>query len=46
VDSAAFADKDFKLLTAEFGGEDEPEPDMPDASEDTPGESPEENKEA
>jgi small subunit ribosomal protein S1 len=40
VDSAAFADKDFKLLTAEFGAEDEQ-----DAS-DTEGDSPEENKEA
>ena len=40
VDSAAFADKDFKLLTAEFGTEDEQ-----DAS-DTEGDSPEENKEA
>lgn len=41
VDSAAFADKDFKLLTAEFGGEE----DQPEASDDTPGDSPEENKE-
>ena len=53
VDSAAFADKDFKLLTAEFGGEDEPEapeapetPEVPDAPEDTTGDSPEENSEA
>jgi len=45
VDSAAFADKDFKLLTAGFGGEDEPEAES-DASEDTSGDSPEENKEA
>jgi small subunit ribosomal protein S1 len=50
VDSAAFADKDFKLLTAEFGGEDEPEtpevPEVPETPEDTTGDSPEENKEA
>ena len=45
VDSAAFADKDFKLLTAEFGAEDEPE-EASDASEDTSGDTPEENKEA
>jgi small subunit ribosomal protein S1 len=45
VDSAAFADKDFKLLTAEFGAEDEPEA-ASDASEDTSGDNPEENKEA
>jgi small subunit ribosomal protein S1 len=42
VDSAAFADKDFKLLTAEFGGEE----DQPEASDDVPGDLPEENKEA
>jgi small subunit ribosomal protein S1 len=41
VDSAAFADKDFKLLTAEFGAEDQPE-----ASDDNPSDSPEENTEA
>jgi len=47
VDSAAFADKDFKLLTAEFGADDEPEafdpPETPDVS---PGELPVENPEA
>jgi len=49
VDSAAFADKDFKLLTAEFNTEGEPEEaseEAPDASEDTSGDNPEENKEA
>jgi len=49
VDSAAFADKDFKLLTAEFNTEGEPEEaseEAPDASEDTSGDDPEENKEA
>jgi small subunit ribosomal protein S1 len=47
VDSAAFADKDFKLLTAEFEAEDEPEAfESPEASEDSPGESTEENTEA
>ena len=47
VDSAAFADKDFKLLTAEFGAEEESEAaESPAASEDSPGESPEENTEA
>jgi small subunit ribosomal protein S1 len=53
VDSAAFADKDFKLLTAEFGAEDEPESassapesNASEASEDTSGDTPEENKEA
>jgi small subunit ribosomal protein S1 len=45
VDSAAFADKDFKLLTAQFGAEDEPE-EAPNASEDTSGDTPDENKEA
>jgi small subunit ribosomal protein S1 len=45
VDSAAFADKDFKLLTAEFHGEEETE-EAPEASDDTPDDSPEENKEA
>jgi small subunit ribosomal protein S1 len=45
VDSAAFADKDFKLLTAEFNTEDEPE-EASDASEDTSADNPEENKEA
>lgn len=43
VDSAAFADKDFKMLTAQFGGEEE---EAPDASEDTPGDAPAEDKEA
>jgi len=47
VDSAAFADKDFKLLTAEFDAEDEPEPfESTEASDDSPGESTEENTEA
>jgi small subunit ribosomal protein S1 len=47
VDSAAFADKDFKLLTAEFEAEDEPEAvEEPEASDDSPGESTEENTEA
>jgi len=48
VDSAAFADKDFKLLTAEFKAEEEEQdegaPDI--TSEDAPGESSGENKEA
>ncbi len=48
VDSAAFADKDFKLLTAEFKAEEEEQDEgAPDTSEDAPGESSgEENKEA
>ena len=47
VDSAAFADKDFKLLTAEFDAEGEPETsESPEASDDSPGESSEENTEA
>jgi len=47
VDSAAFADKDFKLLTAEFDSEDEPETfESAEASDDSPGESTEENTEA
>lgn len=47
VDSAAFADKDFKLLTAEFDVEDEPEPfESPEASDESPGESTAENTEA
>ena len=33
VDSAAFADKDFKLLTAEFQSEDEPEEEAPETPE-------------
>ena len=44
VDSAAFADKDFKLLTAEFKAEEEEE--TPDTSEEVPGESSGENTEA
>jgi small subunit ribosomal protein S1 len=47
VDSAAFADKDFKLLTAEFKAEEEEQDEgAPDTSEDAPGESSGENKEA
>jgi small subunit ribosomal protein S1 len=48
VDSAAFADKDFKLLTAEFKAEEEEEREegAPDISEDIPGEETGENKEA
>jgi small subunit ribosomal protein S1 len=48
VDSAAFADKDFKLLTAEFKADDEQEEEegVPDTSEETPGESSGENTEA
>jgi len=47
VDSAAFADKDFKLLTAEFEAEEEPDAfESPEASDDSPGESTEENTEA
>ncbi len=49
VDSAAFADKDFKLLTAGFNTEDEPEEasdTSEDTSEDASGDAPEENKEA
>ncbi|HJR81364.1 MAG TPA: S1 RNA-binding domain-containing protein [Anaerolineales bacterium] len=42
VDSAAFADKDFKMLTAEFNAEEEQEspasPEAPESSEDSPGE--------
>jgi small subunit ribosomal protein S1 len=56
VDSAAFADKDFKLLAAEYNADEEPEvsessesperlePSEP--SEDSPGEAPSENSEA
>ena len=43
---AAFADKDFKLLTAEFKAEEEQEEETPDTSEDVPGESSGENTEA
>jgi small subunit ribosomal protein S1 len=47
VDSAAFADKDFKLLTAEFRAEEEQEEGAPDtSSEEVPDESTGENKEA
>ena len=47
VDSAAFADKDFKLLTAEFNADEEPEsPESSEASDDSPGESTEEKPEA
>jgi small subunit ribosomal protein S1 len=47
VDSAAFADKDFKLLTAEFNADEEPEsPEFSEASDDLPGESTEEKPEA
>lgn len=46
VDSAAFADKDFKMLTAEFSADIEPEIPPDDASEDSPGESTSENPEA
>ena len=47
VDSAAFADKDFKLLTAEYEAEEEPETfESPEASADSTGESTEENTEA
>ena len=45
VDSAAFADKDFKMLTAQFNNEDEPEASET-SEEDTQGDSPEEDKEA
>jgi len=40
VDSAAFADKDFKLLAAEFGAEDEEPaaPEAPESSDEAPGE--------
>ncbi|HSJ86226.1 MAG TPA: S1 RNA-binding domain-containing protein [Anaerolineales bacterium] len=48
VDSAAFADKDFKMLTAQFNNEEEPESSdaSDDASEENLGTPPEENKEA
>ena len=44
VDSAAFADKDFKMLTAQFEAEEEPE--APPAPDDYPGESTAEGSEA
>jgi small subunit ribosomal protein S1 len=48
VDSAAFADKDFKMLTAQFNSEEESEaPEISEASEEnTQDDSPEENQEA
>ena len=48
VDSAAFADKDFKMLTAEFEAEEEEQDtaETPNASAESPGESTEENTEA
>jgi small subunit ribosomal protein S1 len=50
VDSAAFADKDFKLLAAEFKSDDEPEAAEPsepaETSDDSPGEATSENPEA
>ena len=47
VDSAAFADKDFKMLAAEFRADEAPEPSEPsEGPEDSPGESPEEPPEA
>ncbi len=51
VDSAAFADKDFKLLAAEYGTDEEAEPSEPsestepsEPSEDSPGEQTSENR--
>ena len=44
VDSAAFADKDFKMLTAQFEAEEEPE--VPPAPDEYPGESTVEGSEA
>jgi small subunit ribosomal protein S1 len=47
VDSAAFADKDFKMLTAQYNQDEEPEPSEPsEPEEDASGESPSENPEA
>jgi small subunit ribosomal protein S1 len=47
VDSAAFADKDFKLLAAEYSGDEEAESsESSEPSEDTPGEPTSENPEA
>jgi small subunit ribosomal protein S1 len=47
VDSAAFADKDFKMLTAQYNQEEESEPSEPSEPEDAaPGEAPSENSEA
>jgi small subunit ribosomal protein S1 len=46
VDSAAFADKDFKLLAAEYNADEEPEsPQASEPSQDSPGESTSENSE-
>jgi small subunit ribosomal protein S1 len=45
VDSAAFADKDFKLLAAEYNADEESESPEP-SSEESPGESNPENPEA
>ena len=47
VDSAAFADKDFKMLTAQYSQEEEPEqPEPTEPEDDSPGESSPENPEA
>ena len=47
VDSAAFADKDFKLLTAEFNADETPEPaESLEDSDDSPGEVPTEDAES
>jgi small subunit ribosomal protein S1 len=46
VDSAAFADKDFKLLAAEYNADEEESESMEAPSEDSPGESTSENTEA
>lgn len=47
VDSAAFADKDFKLLAAEYSADEDAEPEPSEPSEDSPGdESTSENPEA
>jgi len=49
VDSAAFADKDFKLLAAEYNTDEEEEPQSPETpsdSDQSPGESNPENPEA
>jgi small subunit ribosomal protein S1 len=46
VDSAAFADKDFKLLAAEYNADEEPEAPEASSSDESPGESKPENPEA
>ena len=50
VDSAAFADKDFKMLAAQYNPDEAPEspetPEMPEAPDDSPGESSPEEPEA